>query len=59
MVSVMKLNEEQMAIIDKAEIYSGYEASTTQETHWLNEEEAYYLIQYLVETIEDMRDDLW
>ncbi len=58
MVSVMKLDEEQMEIIKKAEQYSGYETAVIDETHWLNEEEAFSLIKYLVETIEDMRDDL-
>lgn len=53
----MKLDEEQMEIINKAEEYSGYEVPTTEETHWLNEEEAYYLIQYLVETIEEMEKE--
>lgn len=54
----MKLDEEQMEIIKKAEQYSGYETAVIDETHWLNEEEAFSLIKYLVETIEDMRDDL-
>ena len=48
----MKLNDEQLEIIQKAGAITNYWASTTEETHWLNEEEAYHLIEYLVEAFE-------
>lgn len=54
----MKLNDEQMAIIEKADEITGCYSSTTEETHWLNEEEAYYLIEYLVEECEALKNEI-
>lgn len=54
----MKLDDEQIEIIEKAGAITNYWASTTEETHWLNEEEAYYLIQYLVEECEALKNDI-
>lgn len=48
----MKLNEEKMDIIEKANLITGCYSSVTEETHWLNDEEAYYLIENLVEMID-------
>ena len=48
----MKLDEEQMEIIEKANLITGCYSSVTEETHWLNDEEAYYLIENLVEIID-------
>lgn len=45
----MKLNDEQMEIIEKADKITGCYSSTIEETHWLNEEEAYRLIESFVE----------
>lgn len=49
----MKLSDEEMEIINKAEEITGYELSVTDETHYLNEEEAMHLIEYLVELFEE------
>ena len=48
----MKLNEEQMAIIEKADKLTKCYSSTIEETHWLNEEEAYSLIESFVEIMD-------
>lgn len=48
----MKLDDEQMAIIEKADALTGCYSSTIEETHWLNEEEAYSLIESFVELLE-------
>lgn len=48
----MKLNEEQMAIIEKADQLTKCYSSTIEETHWLNEEEAYSLIESFVEIMD-------
>lgn len=45
----MKLSDEQMEIIEKADKITGCYSSTIEETHWLNEEEAYSLIESFVE----------
>ena len=53
----MKLDDEQMAIIEKADELTGFYSSTTEETHWLNDEEAYHLIEYLVEQCEALKKE--
>lgn len=53
----MKLTEEEMDIIAKADELTGFYSSTTEETHWLNEEEAMLLIRFLVEIIEEERKE--
>lgn len=54
----MKLNDEQLEIIQKADAITNYWASTTEETYWLNEEEAYHLIEYLVEECEALKNEI-
>lgn len=51
----MKLDDEQMCVIARADELTGCYSSTTEETHWLNEEEAYSLIEYLVEECEALK----
>ena len=53
----MKLTDEEMEIINKAEEITGYELSITSETHYLNEEEAMLLIRYLVEAYGEQKND--
>lgn len=53
----MKLDEEKMDIIAKADELTGFYSSTTEETHWLNEEEAYSLIESFVEILDTPLND--
>lgn len=53
----MKLSDDEMEIINKAEEITGYELSITDETYYLNEEEAMLLIRYLVEACEEQKND--
>ena len=53
----MKLNEEKMDIIAKADKLTGCYSSTTEETHFLNEEEAYSLIESFVEILDTPLND--
>lgn len=53
----MKLDDEQLEIIEKADELTGCYSSTIEETHWLNEEEAYSLIEYLVEQCEALKEE--
>lgn len=52
----MKLSAEQMEIIEKADKLTGCYSSTIEETHWLNEEEAFSLIESFVETTTRWQD---
>ena len=52
---IMKLDDEQMCVIARADELTGCYSSTTEETHWLNEEEAYSLIENLVEECETLK----
>lgn len=53
----MKLSDEQLEIIQKADELTGCYSSTIEETHWLNEEEAYSLIECLVEQCEALKEE--
>lgn len=53
----MKLDDEQMAIIEKADEITGCYSSTIEETHWLNEEEAFSLIENLLEQCEALKEE--
>ena len=54
----MKLDDEKIEVIQKASAITNYWASTTEETGWLNEEEAFYLIEDLVRLYESLNNEI-
>ena len=53
----MKLCDEEMEIINKAEEITGYNLDITDETHYLNDEEAMLMIRFLVDAFEELENN--